>query len=638
MYRHTIPPVYFLNEMIKKVLSFSAAIVACTGIAAQELQNDSINIQKLDEVVVSDSRFKLKRENSGKTVIKISAEELKKSQGKTIAEIINSRSGIEINGSRGRDGATLGVYARGGRGRQTLVLIDGVRVSDPSSFSLEYDFRLLSTANVASIEIIKGAASTLYGTNAATAVINITTKKTSKKKISGYFQSSLGTNQTSEDQNYNISDFSNSAQISGTLSKFTYLLGFSNRFSDGLSEIVTQENEKDAFSNYSTSLKLGFEITDAFNVNVYGNLTQVDNDFDESFGFLDAPYTFESKQERVGLSSSYRYNKGSIHINTAYSFYDTAYKSAFPSIGIAENYVLDVYNKYTFNDTFYTILGLNYTQDQTEFDTTEKFTITDPYANVVYVSSFGLNINSGIRVNNHSAYGTNFVYNLNPSFTINTDQGYFKFLGSYATSYITPSLPQLYGFYGPNPDLEPEDDRTIEGGMEFSITNKLRISSLYFNRREKNFVFYDNTSFGYLNAENTIKAQGVEIELNWRLNENILLNGNYTYTERKGDNAIRIPKHKINASLALQISDRTNASLSYALTGKRSDTDFSGWPYIDVPLESFSLVDLYVGHNLIPNKLKMFLSLNNLFNETYTEVLGFTTRGRNVRVGFNLNL
>lgn len=215
-------------------MSLGAAVLVSASIAAQEMQNDSINVQQLDEVVVSDSRFELKRENSGKTVIKIGSEELQHNQGKSVADIINSKSGIEIAGSRGADGSILGVFARGGRGRQVLVLIDGVRVSDPSSFSQEYDLRLLSAANIESIEILKGAASTLYGTNAATAVINITTKKVSEQSISLNVQASRGTNQNSDDQNYNLAQAFNSASLGGTLDAFTYQVGFSNRYSDGL--------------------------------------------------------------------------------------------------------------------------------------------------------------------------------------------------------------------------------------------------------------------------------------------------------------------------------------------------------------------------------------------------------------------
>ena len=109
-------------------------------------------------------------------MIRIGSEELSRNRGRSLPELINTKSGIEISGSRGRAGEVLGAFVRGGRGRQLIVLIDGLRVSDPSSFSQEFDLRLLPLDNIASIEIIKGANSTLYGANAATAVINITTK------------------------------------------------------------------------------------------------------------------------------------------------------------------------------------------------------------------------------------------------------------------------------------------------------------------------------------------------------------------------------------------------------------------------------------------------------------------------------
>ncbi|MEM7557308.1 MAG: TonB-dependent receptor, partial [Cyanobacteria bacterium P01_A01_bin.84] len=141
--------------------------------------------------------------------------------------------------------------------------------------------------------------------------------------------------------------------------------------------------------------------------------------------------------------------------------------------------------------------------------------------------------------------------------------------------------------------------------------------------------------FMSINAGNTIDAQGVELEVDWTPIDELRVNANYTYTERKGDNAIRIPKHKINASLGYVISERTNASINYALTGTRMDTDFN--TFTDVELDAFSLVDLYIGHELIANRLKLFLNANNVLNESYTEVIGFTTRGRNFRIGMNLN-
>lgn len=617
--------------------SICAALLACSSMAFYGQQTDSIAVRELDEVVVTDSRFALKRENSGKTVIKIDAEELLQQQGKTVAEIINLKSGLEISGSRGRQGEILGVFARGGRGRQVLVLIDGVRVTDPSSFSQEYDLRLLSAANIESIEIIKGASSTLYGANAATAVINIMTKKASNKAISGQFQSSFGTNQIADDQNFNsLGDYSNNATVSGTLAKFSYSATFSNQYASGISSLSTTGNEEDVYSRVSSNLRLGYQFSENLQVAIYGNQTKLRSDFDESFGFLDAPYRFFTDQLRGGLATDFNYKGGSLHLNAALSSYDSESVSAFPNTFTAQNFVVDIYNKYTLDDKLYTILGLNYVEDKADFEATQSFTLTDPYMNIVYVSDFGLNLNAGARVNNHSEYGSNWVYNLNPSYRFSTKSGYFKLFGSYATSFITPSLTQLFGVFGPNPELEPEENRTIEGGFEYAIDKGLRISGLYFNRMETKAVIFDNNAFQYFNSDGEIEAQGAEVEFNWKPKETLQFSANYTFTERQGDNAIRIPKHKLNALLGYRICNATFVSLGYQYTGQRIDTDFA--TFSDVQLDSFSLVDLYMTHELISERLKVFVNVTNIFNEEYVEVLGFNTRGRNIRLGLNLSL
>lgn len=620
--------------MKKNYLGLCTAFLVGTVLSAQELQKDSVNVQQLDEVVVSDSRFQLKRENSGKTVIKITAEELERNQGKTIAEMINTKSGLEIAGSRGRDGSVFGVFARGGRGRQALVIIDGVRVSDPSSFSQEYDLRLLSMANIASIEIIKGAASTLYGTNAATAVISITTKKSAEDKISANFQSTIGTNQTADDQNYNLGSFTNSVAVNGTLNRFSYGVDFSNRYSNGISAAVTPENKEDSFSHYSTNVKLGYQFSDNFELSIYGNQTKFDTEFDDAL--MEAPNRSRTEQERVGLSTSFTYGKGSIHLNMAYTDYETDSQSTFgESISDGKNWVVDLYNKYIFNDKWHTVLGVNYIKDKAIFSGEADFTIADPYANVVYVSDFGLNLNTGARLNNHSEYGNHLVFNVNPSYVFSTENGYVKLLGSYATSYITPNLIRLFGDFGANPDLEPEENRTVEGGVEYRVNDQLRVSALYFDRNEKNTIGFDQ-NFVSINLADEINVNGVEVEATWQPLDKLALNGNYTFTERKGDNAIRIPKHKINFALDYELCKKTSLSLSYAYTAERIDTNFT--TFTDVTLDAFSLVNLYVEHELMPKKLKVFLNGSNLLNEEFTEVIGFTARGRNISAGLNLSL
>ena len=599
-----------------------------TQIIAQNIPEES-----LEEVVVTDSRFELKRENSGKTVIKISPQEIENNQGRSISELINTKSGIEINGSRSNAGQNLGVYVRGGRNRQVLVLIDGIQVNDPSLISGGYDFRLLDLNQIESIEIIKGASSTLYGSGAATAVVSITTKIANAKKLSAVYSSSVGTNQTESDQNYNIADFNNSVAFSGTLNKFTYRTAFNNQFTDGLSAAISDTNEKDAFYRYGIDVNLGYQFSSAFSLYLFGNFTdsksEVDG-YDENFNLVDTAEEFNSSQTRVGMSSQFKYTDGSLNLSAAYSEYDRTFFSTFPSLYKSKNLVFDFYNKYVIDETFHTIVGLNLTENKATFTKNESFSTIDPYANLVYVSDVGFHINTGIRLNNHNAYGSHFIYNFNPSFLLKSDRSYTKIFGSYSTSFITPSLSHLYGDFGANPNLKPEENLTIEAGIEYKMNDNFRISGLVFNREEKNTVLWIDG--GYLNAADLLNARGVEVELNAIPINKISIEANYSFTEYKQTLARRIPKHKANVQLGYQVSKTTFTSFSYQYTHERFENSF-------VPLlDRFSLFNFYLNHSAIKNKITFFGGLDNILNEAYEDVPGYATKGRNVRLGFKLIL
>jgi vitamin B12 transporter len=252
----------FLINMNKKTMVFGVLCsISSLGLAQHE--NDSTKVELLDDVVITDSKFNLKRENSGKVITKITLKELQHLQGKSISEIINNEVGMEINGTKGNSGQNLAYYIRGGRNRQVLVLIDGIAVTDPSQIANDYDLRLLNIDQVDSIEILKGASSTLYGSGAATAVINIKLKEASNDNISANFRSSLGSNQSQNETQYSIEDFRNSVSMNGTLDKFNYLTSFSNQYTNGVSSI-SSGSEPDAFSAINGNLKLGFNASYGF--------------------------------------------------------------------------------------------------------------------------------------------------------------------------------------------------------------------------------------------------------------------------------------------------------------------------------------------------------------------------------------
>ncbi|MDY2587767.1 TonB-dependent receptor plug domain-containing protein [Winogradskyella aquimaris] len=626
-------------------------------IGSGQIEQDSVEVEKLDEVVLSDSRFALKRENSGKVITKITSKELEKLQGQSVAEIIGRTVGVEINGVRSNAGQNLSYFIRGGRNLQVLIMIDGIQVTDPSQIANDYDLRLLNTDQIDSIEILKGASSTLYGTGAATAVINIKLKDPSKKSFNLNLRSTFGTNQSSDEDNYALEDFRNSISLDGSLGSFNYLASFGQQFTDGLSAIENG-TESDAFNSYNGNLKLGYKFNNAFKFNAYGSFDNYKADFDDSFSRMDANNISFSKQYRLGLSPEFNYNKGSIIVNAAFNNVDREIQSGFPSLFNAQSIVVDAFNRFKINDTFYTVVGLNFQENQMEsysipFGETDfnqainpdnaQFTINDPYANVVYVSDFGLNVNAGFRLNNHSEYGSHLVYSLNPSYKFDVDFGYIKGLVSYSTAFIIPSLYQLFEPAYGNTDLEPEENQTIEVGAEVSLADKATFSLVYFNRREDNFIdFVDTGSFvyQYQNISDSFTASGLEFVAQAEIVEELNVNVNATYTSVDKDLSLRIPEIKVNARIDYALSQQTQMSLAYQYNDKREDSFFNNLTFNNevVTLESYGLLDFYVSHSILENKLLLFANLTNILNEDYQELFGFSTRGRGINVGFSLKL
>lgn len=632
--------------MYKNLVGFGAMALLCTKTIAQDGQalgtdqgnKDSVQLHVLDEVVVSDSRFSLKRENSGKTVIRISAAELERNQGRTVAEVINTKSGLEINGTRSFAGQNLSVFARGGNNRQVLVIIDGIQVSDPSNVNAEYDLRLLNLSQIENIEIVKGAASTLYGNSAATAVINITTKKLEENGMNLEVVSNWGTNQSQTHRNNSFSDISNNVTISGKNKGLTFLASGGHQFTDGLSAAIGEE--ADVFSRIDGNIKVGYHFSEKLTSEASAFYNKLRSDYDNGFPIEDADFHFNSEQSRFSLANTYTYAKGSLHLNTAFNQITREFVSDFPNFFDSESFVLDVFNKYTFNKCFYTIVGLNLVEGKTVFTKKVSSRNLDPYFNLVYVSDFGLNVNAGARWNNHNEYGAHWIYNINPSYRIKWDQGYLKFLGSFATSYIAPNLSQLYGPFGANTDLRPEENSTLEGGMEIRLSEKFRFNTVYFNRLEKERIEYvvidpDTFESRYQNREGTNRVDGVEVEVSAVLLKDLQLNANYTFTNLNADISLRIPKHKWNAQLGYTFNQGTYVSVNYQHLSERLDTDFN--TFTDVDLAAYGLLNVTAQHR-ISEHVQLSASLDNVLNEDYVELLNYTTRGRNFRIGMRLTL
>ena len=651
--------------MNNKIVRISALFVLMSSCAFAQKKDTIVSKIQLDEVVISDSKFALPIEKSGKVITKISSSDLKKRSGENIASILSSVAGVEINGSQSVSGKNLGIYIRGGKNKQVLILIDGIPVTDASGISFEYDLRLLPVDQVESIEIMKGAASTLYGTGAATGVINIVLKKASKKQIQGNVYFNAGSNATSFSSKSSFQDFNQGFSISGNQGKFNYFTSLNSTETDGMSQIApintNLDFEGDRFSRVNYLAKFGYKANDKLTLDFFGNIDQIYNEFDGGFDNTDSGDTnlnqSESKQYRFGFLPNYKYNKGQFILNSSFNKIERNYDQFNNYSNSVDQFKyesrsinVDGYNKYEISKAFFIVSGAQYqfhdmgtaspygglSKEKT------KFNMIDPYFTGVFTSDFGLNLNIGARLNVHSEYGNQMVYNANPSYGFESLP--LKILGSISTAFVAPSLYQLYSEYG-NETLTPEKNTTIETGFEVYLINKrLRLNTVGFYREQTNFIgFYSNPisyEGSYINIAGTNKAKGIETEISFTINERIKWFSNYTFTQVDIALDRLIPKHKVNSSLDIQLNKRAFFNINYRYVDTRNDAfyDASSFSNKNISLGSYQLVNASTRYELIKNKMTIFGSVSNILNANFVENIGYSTLGRNFKLGININL
>lgn len=608
-------------------------------------QQDSTKVENLREVLITATKFPTEKKNIGKIVYLISPAVITSNQGKTIVDFLNDVPGIEINGNYSSRGQNLGYYLRGGRNRQVAILIDGINVSDPSSFNGDFDLRQIPIDYVESIEIVKGAASTLYGTGAATGVINIILKKASLKRFGGSFSTFVGTNNSQEDQDFDLSNLNSNFSINGSLKKLDYLVSLSGVQSKGLSAAESNNErikfKEDPFYRVNSLLKLGYKLNENFRLGIFGSYDEFTSTYDD-FDFFNNTYvdgynSINSVQKRIGITPNYKYKKGDLKLNTFYIIIDRNIDPSSDQFK-GEAYGFDIYNNYKITNEVSVLTGLaaQY-QDmyqKTAFSSIEEGSARqhfyDPYISFNFNSKSGFNLNTGGRINIHNEYGSNLVFNINPSYNFRFSKiSNLKLLASYSTAFVTPTLQEIFNKLPSIKELNPEKDITIEGGFDWKVSKSLSFNAVYFYREETDKIGYDFTTFQTINDEGTFLARGLETELLFTPIDDLSFTINYGYIHRDKSLLLKIPQHKVGLNVSYELNAHTNLSLNSKFID--ATADFGG-----LTLPSYRLVDAFINQRLIENRLTIFGSVTNIFNEDYQEIAGFSTRGRNYKLGLKL--
>ena len=651
--------------MKKKFLIVAAAFIG-SQLSAQ--QDTSL----LDEVVITANKYPNKTSLTGKVVTVITKEQLERSGGKDLSQILTEQAGVYIGGANSNAGKDKSLYLRGAKVDHTLITIDGVPVYDPSGIGSNFDIRNLSVDQIERIEILKGSQSTLYGSDAIAGVINIITKKVGVKPFAGNGLLSYGSN----------NNVRANAGINGKTGMVDYNLAYSFFDTKGFNEAIsnTPNADKDGFHQNSLQAGIGLQATKNIRIQPYFRYNKIEGDIDQGSFTDELDYTYTQKSYQAGVRNEFDFGKTKLNVLYNYNHIDRLYiDDSVKSQNGFDKYSRGSYKGMEhFIDAYITTpvgngsskftAGADFRTSNTDQEySSVGFFGGPPYSTKYSADSLhhnqvglyaalninaktGFNLELGNRLNIHSAYGSNYVFNINPSYLLNKK---FKLFANVSSGYRTPSLYQLLSEYG-NRDLEPESALTVEGGVQyFSADNKFsgRITGFKRDVKDVIFFYFNPSTFQsqYINQDKQ-KDHGAELELSFKPTKNISLKAFYSFVDGKITtvqngkdttyfNLIRRPKHSIGVNAGVRVTEKLFVSSNLSWFDKRKDAYFDGMTYqtVNVVLDSYILLDVYAEYAFCKNKLKVFADLRNISDSKYSETAGFNTLGFNGYGGVRFN-
>jgi vitamin B12 transporter len=643
------------------------ALVICFSLHAQQ---DSLQ-KDMEEVIITANRFPQKQNTTGKVVTVINRNEIEKNAGRTLGELLIQQAGITIIGANNTLGTNQDIYMRGSATGNVLVLIDGVPAYDPSNITSTFDINHLALDQYERIEILKGAQSTVYGSDAVAGVINLITKKHSNKPLDANILLSAGSYHTNKI----------AAGLNGRKEKSSYQVQYQFLKSGGISSAIdtTGKNnyENDDFNQNIISGNYQYRITDNLEWVLSGQYGRYKYGLDASAFTDDRDFRGENKNLQLGTGLKYKYKNGNIQANfnsnnskRSYTD-DSVFVGGFSKFSMqdytGETGFAEIFAHHRFSEKLNLVFGTDYRWQKTD----QRFlSISDfgPYETnlspdsakariiSVYASTFIqlgklFNLEGGGRFNNHSRFGSNATFTLNPSVKWNR----FRFFANLSSAFKAPSLYQLYDAAAGNRTLKPERSITTEAGLQYITTNKKWNSRLvFFQRNIRDGIEYSYVDYKYFN-NNVQNDYGFELESNIREKK---WNAGFNYTFLKGkvntvkyiydaanfvyipmgdttfNNLFRRPQHQFNVSVGYQVTSTIYLSANARITGKRLEPRFMESP---ITLSAYKTFDIYAEYR-ISKKITTFANVNNLLNEKYMDISGYAPRGRNFMIGGRLAL
>jgi vitamin B12 transporter len=624
-----------------------------------------------ETVVVTGTRTLVAEQDSGAPVSTLSAHELEVMHPVAAADALRFLPGTVVE-TAGQRGGLASLFVRGGDSRYNKVIVDGVPITDPGG---TFDFGVVPLQQADRLELLRGAQSTLYGSDAMTSVVQVWSRTGSAPIPELRFGADGGNFETAEGY----------ASLAGARGRFDYNL-FGDQFN------TSGQGVNDEYSNSSQGANLGVAFSNRaalrFRIQHSNNRTGVQSFWDFNGQRLLPPDSDQFARQNNLLASlqltissgsrwqhrfsgfEYNHRRSNVEFGTdqndrispLFGPIDTPF-SAIANINRAG---FEYQGDYVERSWAHTTLGYQF-EDENAFvgDTIPAPPVIDHglrrnhalYSQQALVLG-RLSVIAGARFVHNESFGNRGVPRI--ALALQALRGGDFFSGtrlrfSFATGIKESRFEEAFAsgpFTIPNLNLKPEQNRAFEAGIEQRLlSGKYELSATYFNNlftHQIDFSCCDSLGRGQFVNVNKSKAHGAEVELHGRPLNRFSWNAAYNYVSTQileqpfafdpllqpGQPLLHRPKHS-GSVLLNYITRRWAANLGTTLVGRRPDSDFEGFGFTHAA--GYARVDLG-GWCALTSRVTAYLNLENVLNNHYNEVVGFPALGANFRAGMRFRL
>lgn len=585
-----------------------------------------------DEIVVVATGVEQSADETGRSITVLNREEIDQRQTVVLSDLLATTAGVTVTRNGGMGGFT-GVRIRGAEAEQTLILIDGVRVNDPSAPGGGFDFANLLAGSAERVEVLRGPNSVAWGSQAVGGVVNVITQR-ADSGFAARANAEYGS----------LNSFSGNAALSG--GNETFQIGATAGYSrtDGVSSAAVG-TEADGYRQFGASGRVKVNLAPGLSIDLRGYYADSRAELD---GYPAPTYAFADTSEYSTAKELYGYAglnaelfDGKLRNRVAVTLADIDRDNYNPAFGTAPGFFgrgnserYEYQGDLTLSKAVRAVFGAEHEDsrfnDGTVFAATGN---TSFYGELLLTPVEMLSVTGGVRHDDHrdfgghTSFGASAVVRPLPGMAIHA---------SYGEGFKAPTLYQLYSFYGTR-TLRPETATSYEAGVRQEVVDGVTLGATWFHRDTTNQIDFDLGTFRYANIART-RAEGVELELVAQPVSGLSVRASYTHVDTEN----RVPGGNFGRDLARRPQDSGSVSADYRFgfglglgaTVLMVSDSFDN-PGNTVRLKGYTLTSIRA-EMPIAERFSLYGRVENLFDEKYQTVATYGTPGRTAYAGIRL--